>query len=207
MHQKVSQLAPIWVVCKIADRAIFFLSHSFCRKITLSKHIHAWHSRPERSARLSFDLTSGSSHSSPREYKCDPDNDELESDTEILLEAPPSPSSFDQTRSFLPDALPSPKYDFKAHPVSASTYPPYWVQPLSSLPAQKPKVPRSRMTREPAFAPLFETNGPTKYRFPVRRASESESEFDVKPILTHTMGYESISSRSVKRSESVTKAS
>ena len=172
----------------------------------LSKHMHACHAHSERSTRLSFDLTSGSSHSSPRELKYEPGLNELESDTEIMLEGPSSPSVFERTPSFYSVALSAQRARIKSPSVSVPVYPPHWVQPLSSLPAQTPKIPRSRITYEPDLAPSLATTGPTNYRFPMfRRASTAET--DIKQIFSDNAKGESRSSAPIKRSESVTDAS
>ena len=168
--------------------------------------MHACHARSERSSRLSFDLTSGSSHSSPRDLKYEPELDELESDTEIVLEAPSSPSIFKSTASFQLETLPGRVFVGKSPSVSDMVYPPNWIQPLSSLPAQNPKIPQSRTTYKPDLAPSLASNGPKNYKFPIfRRASTCEP--DIKPVLLTDAEGESRSSPPIGRSGSIVNAS
>jgi hypothetical protein len=138
--------------------------------------------------------------------KYEPGLDELESDTEVILEAPSSPSIFERTPSLQLEALSGQILMGKSPSLSATVYAPNWVQPLSSLPAQKPKIPRSRTTYKPDLAPSLAPDGPTNYRFPIfRRASTCGN--DTKPILSDNAEGERRSFPPVKRSESVTIAS
>ena len=60
---------------------------SFCRKITLSKHIHSTHSSIDGRSQYSFNFgsRSGSSSGSLKELRLD-ETDEIESDTEIVFD-------------------------------------------------------------------------------------------------------------------------
>jgi hypothetical protein len=84
MREEVSTSPRPWVWFPELNPPEF---RSFCRKITLSKHIHSTHSSIDGRSQYSFDFgsRSGSSSGSLKELRLD-ETDEVESDTEIVFD-------------------------------------------------------------------------------------------------------------------------